>query len=79
VTKKVACRDCRYFKRAPYEAPRTGCWFPEFMQQTQKDAFLKEQEIPGDPEQLNLRGDCAKFDARAPKLSILKRMLAGEF
>jgi hypothetical protein len=79
VTKKVECRDCRYFKRAPYEAPRTGCWFPEFMQQTQKDAFLKEQEIPGDPETLNLRGDCAKFDARAPRLSILKRMLAGEF
>jgi hypothetical protein len=79
VKKKVDCRDCRHFKRAPYEAPRTGCWFPEFMEQTQKDAFLREQEIPGEHEKLNLRGDCAKFEPRAPRRSFWRRMMAGEF
>jgi hypothetical protein len=79
VKKKVECRNCRYFREAPYEAPKTGCWHPEFMQQKQKDAFLQQQEIPGNHVQINLRGDCAKFEARAPKLSFWKRMLAGEF
>jgi len=79
VKKKVECRDCRHFREAPYDAPRTGCWHPEFMEQTQKDAFLKEQEIPGNHEVINLRGDCAKFEKRAAKLSFWKRMMAGEF
>ena len=79
VKRKVECKDCRWFREAPYEAPRTGCWHPEFMQQKQKDAFLQQQEIPGNHEAINLRGDCAKFEARAPKLSFWKRMLAGEF
>jgi hypothetical protein len=79
VKKKVDCQDCRYFKRAPYEASRTGCWFPDFMQAKQKDAFLQEQEVPGDHEKINLRGDCTKFEARQPKRSFWKRMLAGEF
>jgi hypothetical protein len=79
VKKRVECKDCRHFRTAPYEAPRTGCWFPEFMQQKQKDAFLKEQEIPGNHEVINLRGDCAKFEQRAPKRSFWKRMMAGEF
>ncbi len=79
VQKKVECRDCRYFKEAPYDAPRTGCWFPDFMPQKQKDAFLKEQEIPGDHEKINLRGDCSAFSPRAPKRSFWRRMLAGEF
>jgi hypothetical protein len=79
VTKKVECRDCKHFREAPYTAPRTGCYHPDLMQQKQKDLFLKEQEIPGDHEKINLRGDCAKFEARAGKLSFLKRMLAGEF
>jgi hypothetical protein len=79
VQKKVECRDCRYFKEAPYDAPRTGCWFPDFMPQKQKDAFLKEQEIPGDNEKINLRGDCPKWSPRAPKRSFWQRMLAGEF
>jgi len=79
VKKKVECRDCRYFRRAPYDAPRTGCWFPDYMQQRQKDAFLKEQEIPGDCEKLNLRGDCPSFSPRPPKRSFWKRMLAGEY
>ena len=79
VKKRVECRDCTHFKAAPYDAPRTGCWHPDFMQQRQKDAFLDEQQIPGDHEKINLRGDCAKFEARADKRSFLQRMLADEF
>ena len=79
VTKKVECVDCRWFREAPYDAPRTGCWFPDFMQQKQKDAFLQQQEIPGNHEVINLRGDCEKFERRAAKRGFWKRMLAGEF
>jgi len=79
VKKRVDCEDCRYLKRAPYEVPRTGCWHPDFMQQRQKDAFLDEQQIPGDHEKINLRGDCPKWEPKAAKLSFWKRMLAGEF
>jgi hypothetical protein len=79
VTKKVHCADCQHFRQAPYDAPRTGCYFPDFMPAKQKDAFLKEQELPGDHRQINLRGDCAKFEARAKPRSFWKRMLAGEF
>ena len=79
VMKKVHCRDCRHFREAPYDAPRTGCYFPDFMPQKQKDNFLKEQEIPGDHRKINLRGDCPKFAARPRKRSFWQRMLAGEF
>jgi hypothetical protein len=79
VKKRVDCEDCQHLKRAPFEAARTGCWHPDFMEQRQKDAFLDEQQIPGDHEKINLRGDCAKFEAKAPKRSFLKRMLAGDF
>jgi hypothetical protein len=74
-TPKVNCRDCTHFKQAPYEAARTGCYFPDFMVVKQKDAFLKEQEVPGDHRKLNLRGDCAKVEPRAKKLSIWQRLL----
>lgn len=79
VTKKVDCLDCRWFKHAPYEASRTGCWFPEFMQQKQKDGFLKEQELPGDHRKINLRGDCAKFDQREKRRTFWQRLLSNEF
>jgi len=79
VKKRVDCEDCRYLQRAPYEAPRTGCWHADFMQQRQKDAFLDEQQIPGDHEKINLRGDCPKFEPKGARLSFWKRMLAGEF
>jgi hypothetical protein len=75
VTKKVDCRDCRHFKEAPYEAPRTGCYFPDFMIVKQKDAFLKQQEMPGDHKKINLRGDCAKFEPRARKRSLWEKLL----
>lgn len=79
VTKKVHCADCLHFKQAPYDAPRTGCYFPDFMPVKQKDAFLKEQEIPGDHRKINIRGDCPKFEARAKRRTFWQRMLAGEF
>jgi len=79
VTKRVECRDCRYFKSAPYEAPYTGCYHPEFMVSKQKDAFLKQQELPGDHRKINLRGDCPKFEQRARKRSFWRRLLANEF
>lgn len=79
VMKKVDCHDCKWFKEAPYEAPRTGCYFPDFMPGKQKDAFLKEQELPGDHRKLNLRGDCAKFEQRAVKRGFWKKLLSNEF
>jgi hypothetical protein len=78
VTKKVDCADCRHFKRAPYEAPYTGCYHPELMVAKQKDMFLKQQELPGDHRKINLRGDCAKFEQRAKKRPFWRRLLAIE-
>ena len=76
VKKKVDCRDCRHFRRAPYEAHITGCYHPEHMQAKQKDAFLKQQELPGDHRKINLRGDCATFEAKLPAPSIWRRLFA---
>jgi len=79
VTKRVSCSDCTHFRQAPHEAPRTGCYLPEFMPVKQKDAFLKEQELPGDHRKLNLRGDCPKWEARPKKRSFWQRLMANEF
>jgi len=38
--------------------------------------YLAEQRVPGDHEKLNLRGDCAKFEARLARGSLLQRVLA---
>jgi len=45
------------------------------MEQKQSDDFLTEQQVPGDPEKLNLRGDCPKFEQRPPRPSFLQRVL----
>jgi hypothetical protein len=79
VTKKVECRDCRHFRAAPFQAPRTGCYHPDNMQAKQKDLFLKEQELPGDHRKINLRGDCATFEVRPAKPSLWKRLAAKGF
>jgi hypothetical protein len=76
---RVECRDCVHFREAPYAAPRTGCWHPDNMKQRQTDAFLKEQEIPGDHEKINLRGDCPRFERRPRKRSFWRRLMAREF
>ena len=72
---KVECKDCRHFRRAPYEARIEGCWHPDNMKAKQKEAYLKEQEIPGDHRVINLRGDCAQFEPRPAQLPLWKRLL----
>ena len=72
---KVACKDCRHFREAPYQAPRTGCWHPDHVVARQKEAFLDEQQLPGDHRKINLRGDCGQWERRAPRPSLLKRIL----
>lgn len=71
----VRCEDCVHFRRAPYEAPRTGCYHPDNMKVKQKEAFLDQQQQPGDHEKINLRGDCAQFEARPVALPFWKRLL----
>jgi hypothetical protein len=38
-----------------------------------------EQQVPGDHEKLNLRGDCPKFEPRPPRKSLLQRVLTVMF
>jgi hypothetical protein len=70
------CADCRHFRRAPYEARRDGCYHPDNMSGKQKDAFLDEQQVPGDHERINARGDCAQFEARSARPSLLVRLFS---
>jgi len=72
----VRCQDCTWYKEAPYAAPLTGCWHPENMRTSQKEAFLKQQEQPGDHEKINLRGDCARYEARPRRGSLWRRILS---
>lgn len=72
--KKVFCKDCRHFRTAPYDAPRTGCWHPDNLVVRQKDAYLDEQQVPGDHRRINRRGDCPQYEARASKPSFLERL-----
>lgn len=73
---KVECKRCRWFRQAPYEANRTGCWHPDNLVTTQKAAYLDEQQIPGDNRKLNLRGNCAQFESKPVKPSLLRRILS---
>jgi hypothetical protein len=43
--------------------------------QKQSDGFLLEQQVPGDHEKINLRGDCPKYEALPPPASPLQRFL----
>lgn len=70
----VFCKDCRHFREAPYEANITGCWQPDNLTVTQKLAYLDEQRQPGDHRKINLRGDCAQFEARPVELGLLPRL-----
>ncbi len=73
---KVVCRECQHFRSAPYEARLEGCYFPKNMVSKQKVAYLDEQQLPGDHEQINRNGDCPDFLARARKPSLWKRLWA---
>jgi hypothetical protein len=72
---RVNCKDCRHFREAPYEAPLTGCWHEKHLKVAQKEAFLDQQQQPGNQRQINLRGDCADFEAHPVKPGLLQRLL----
>jgi len=71
---KHACADCVHFRKAPYEAKRDGCFHPKFMQGKQKDAFLDEQQVPGDHTVINRNGDCPEWRQRPSRLSLVRRL-----
>ena len=73
---RVDCNECRHFQRAPYEARIDGCFHPDHMKVTQKDAYLNEQETPGDHLAINRRGDCAQFEPKERDKSLLNRLLS---
>ncbi len=72
---RVHCQDCQHFLEAPWKAPKTGCYHPELMKAVQSADFLDEQQECGDHEKINLRGDCAKFEARRARPSLWQRFL----
>jgi hypothetical protein len=73
---RVECRNCVHFRSAPYEARVAGCYLEKNMPGRQKDAFLDEQQVPGDHEKINIRGDCPDWEERPARQSIWKRLLA---
>ncbi len=73
---RVRCETCTHFRSAPYEARINGCYLESNMPGRQKDAFLDEQQIPGNHEKINLRGDCSDHQARPASLPFWKRLLA---
>jgi len=76
---RVECKTCVHFRTAPDEAPHTGCWHLDHMQQKQTDAYLKQQELPGDHKRINLRGDCAQYELKPKKRSLWQRLMAKDF
>jgi len=74
-SKKVECKNCRHFRAAPYEARVDGCYFPDNMPSKQSATYLDEQQIAGNYEKINLRGDCKDFDAKLARPSFLRRLL----
>jgi hypothetical protein len=73
---RADCHRCVHFRSAPYEARIEGCYLPKNMVSKQKQAFLDEQQIPGNHEKINFFGDCPDFQARAKKPSLWRRLWA---
>jgi len=73
---KVECRNCVHFRSAPYEARLAGCYLEKNMPSRQKMACLDEQQLPGDHEKINLRGDCPDYQARPKRASLWQRLWA---
>jgi hypothetical protein len=74
----VECKDCIHFRKLPGDSTfrrRTGCYHPQLMEQKSSEPFNAAQDIPGNHELINLRHDCAKFEAR-PRKSAVARLLA---
>ncbi len=72
---KVDCNACVHFRRAPYEARWEGCWHPDNMKMKQKEAFLQEQQLPGNHRIINMRGDCPQYEARPEREPVWRRFL----
>jgi hypothetical protein len=75
----VDCKHCTYFRALPGDTVwkrRTGCYHPEHMEQKLAERIHQAQEIPGDHERINARGDCAQFTAKPRHGSLIARMLA---
>lgn len=70
----AVCARCRHFRRAPWQARRTGCWLPANMVSKQDAAYLDQQQTPGDHEKINLRGDCSDFAPLPAKPSLWQRL-----
>jgi len=73
---KAYCPNCVHFRSAPYEARVAGCYLEKNMPSKQKQACLDEQQIPGDHEQINRRGDCPDYLARARKAPWWQRLFS---
>ena len=71
---KNPCATCRHFRSAPYEAKHAGCYLPKNMAGKQKDAFLDEQQLPGDHEAINRNGDCPDFEAEPSREPFFRRL-----
>lgn len=74
----VDCKNCQWFRAYPGDTVwkrRTGCYHPENMEQKLSERVHQAQEIPGDHEKLNLRGDCARYEARPRRGSLISRLL----
>lgn len=72
---KVYCKDCVHFRTAPYQAARTGCWHPDNMKVKQKDAYLDEQQTPGDHRKINRANDCKQYEAKPARMPLWKRLI----
>ena len=72
---QVDCKECCHFKSAPYEARIDGCFHPDHMKVSQKDAYLNEQETPGNHRAINRRGDCATFEGKSQERPFIARLL----
>ena len=72
---KHDCKNCIHFKQAPWEANKTGCWHKDNLEMSLSANFNDEQQIPGNHRKINLRGDCAQFEARAAAPSFFERFL----
>jgi hypothetical protein len=71
----VDCKDCVWFREAPYRALKTGCYYPDNMPVRQKVAYLDEQQQPGDHRKINAKGDCKDFEAKPKRPSLLQWLL----
>lgn len=72
---KHECKNCKYFREAPWDAPRTGCWHEDNMETSLSARFNDEQQEPGNHIKINLRGDCAQYESKSAGLSLWEKFL----